>query len=530
MSIPADTPAAVITSPLSTKRSSGRTSISRPSVGSTSSEPQCVVAGRPSSRPASASTSEPVQTLVTSAPRSAWPRTQARTASSPSCGLVPRRRDRRARRRAAPSPTSRPGARAGPSRSVTGPSSRATVKTRDAVVRELLRPRGEHLPRPGPVELLGAVEERDPDRRRHEKTLSVRFPVAVGSDRGHSGRRMRTRTRRAVTLALLAAGVAAVAGASTAHRAPAASARPLVAQPARSRAVELAAPDLAVPLGARDPLLLAGAAGGGLQPRLAPRGRDHGRRPDDRDRRQLRLAHDPPRPAPLRPDLRRRELRRRADRPGDREGPEAHDHPARRQGAEVPRVQPGHGRLGRRDDARRRVGARLRAGREHPARRDAGQRDRGRPRVPADDQGRELRDQAPPRERDLAELRRDREHLQDHEVAARAAERVQARREEPRDRPRRLGRHRLDRLQGERRRPVPVPGQQLALERPARDERRRHAAEPRRHGQPPLAGHRLERPQRRRRRRAQPHLRPPGLPERGERGRRRARAARPTSA
>ena len=53
-------------------------------------------------------------------------------------------------------------------------------------------------------------------------------------------------------------------------------------------------------------------------------------------------------------------------------------------------------------------------------------------------------------------------------------------------------------------RPVPVPGQQLAVERPARDERRRHAAEPRRHGQPPLAGHRLERPQRRRRRRAQP--------------------------
>ena len=44
MSIPAETPAAVITWPLSTKRSSGRTSISLPSVGRSSSEPQCVVA------------------------------------------------------------------------------------------------------------------------------------------------------------------------------------------------------------------------------------------------------------------------------------------------------------------------------------------------------------------------------------------------------------------------------------------------------------------------------------------------------
>src|SRR5205085_3373203 len=35
----------------------------------------------------------------------------------------------------------------------------------DAVVGPLLRPRGKHLPRPRPVELLGAVEERDPDAR-----------------------------------------------------------------------------------------------------------------------------------------------------------------------------------------------------------------------------------------------------------------------------------------------------------------------------------------------------------------------------
>jgi len=48
---------------------------------------------------------------------------------------------------------------------------------------------------------------------------------------------MRNRTYRAVTLAALAAGIAAVTGASAAHRTPAASARPLVAQPAHSRAL-----------------------------------------------------------------------------------------------------------------------------------------------------------------------------------------------------------------------------------------------------------------------------------------------------
>ncbi|MGZ4310241.1 MAG: S53 family peptidase [Gaiellaceae bacterium] len=48
---------------------------------------------------------------------------------------------------------------------------------------------------------------------------------------------MRNRTRRTATLALLAAGVAALAGATTTHRAPAASARPLLAQPAHSRAL-----------------------------------------------------------------------------------------------------------------------------------------------------------------------------------------------------------------------------------------------------------------------------------------------------
>jgi len=48
---------------------------------------------------------------------------------------------------------------------------------------------------------------------------------------------MRNHKRRAVTLTLLAAGVVAVAGAPSGHRAAAASARPFVAQPAHSRAL-----------------------------------------------------------------------------------------------------------------------------------------------------------------------------------------------------------------------------------------------------------------------------------------------------
>jgi subtilase family serine protease len=48
---------------------------------------------------------------------------------------------------------------------------------------------------------------------------------------------MTNHTRRAVTIALLAAAVAAVAGTSAAHRAPAASARPLLAKPVRARAL-----------------------------------------------------------------------------------------------------------------------------------------------------------------------------------------------------------------------------------------------------------------------------------------------------
>jgi hypothetical protein len=90
MSIPAETPAAVITFPLSTKRSSGRTSISRPNVGSSSSDCQCVVAGLPSSSPAAASTREPVQSLATTVPPLERPRIQSSTVSSASSRRVPR--------------------------------------------------------------------------------------------------------------------------------------------------------------------------------------------------------------------------------------------------------------------------------------------------------------------------------------------------------------------------------------------------------------------------------------------------------
>ena len=116
--------------------------------------------------------------------------------------------------------------------------------------------------------------------------------------------------------------------------------------------------------------------------------------------------------------------RRRArdpGRPGDRDRPAADDHPARGRGAAVRSDEQRHGRLGAGDDPRRRVGARDGAEGEDPARRDARQRDRGRPGVPGDRQGRELRDRQPPRERDLAELRRDRGDVPEHAGAARPA-------------------------------------------------------------------------------------------------------------
>ena len=62
---------------------------------------------------------------------------------------------------------------------------------------------------------------------------------------------------------------------------------------------------------------------------LARRGHRR-QRQDDRDRRLVRLADDRQRPAPVRPDLRGLEPLRRSDRPGDRAGSEPDDHPAGR--------------------------------------------------------------------------------------------------------------------------------------------------------------------------------------------------------
>ena len=89
--------------------------------------------------------------------------------------------------------------------------------------------------------------------------------------------------------------------------------------------------------------------------------------------------------------------------------PQLQDHPAGRQGAAVrPDQAAADGRLGEGDVAGRRVLPRDRAGGEHPAGRDPGAGNAGHPRLPADRQGRELRDRPPPRHGDHAELRRSR--------------------------------------------------------------------------------------------------------------------------
>ena len=53
----------------------------------------------------------------------------------------------------------------------------------DAVVGPLLRPRGKHLPRPGPVQLLRAIEERDPDVQRVCGKPRSTFEVAGSGQR-----------------------------------------------------------------------------------------------------------------------------------------------------------------------------------------------------------------------------------------------------------------------------------------------------------------------------------------------------------
>src|SRR5437763_616302 len=230
MSIPAETPAAVITAPVSTKRSSGRTSISRPSVGSSSSDCQWVVAGLPSSSPAAASTSEPVQTLATTVPPPASPRTQSSTASSFSSVRVPRPPGYTSTSKGGAVSHVSSGSTRRPFAHLTTPSERASVKTRT--------PSSGHCSAQAASTSQGPAQSSSsaPSKSATPIVVATRRLYAFGSrlrlDRiaGTLSDGMRNCTRRAVTLTVLAAGLAAVAGASTAPRAPAASARPLVAR------------------------------------------------------------------------------------------------------------------------------------------------------------------------------------------------------------------------------------------------------------------------------------------------------------
>ena len=153
---------------------------------------------------------------------------------------------------------------------------------------------------------------------------------------------------------------------------------------------------------------------------------------------------------------------------------------ARRRRAAVRPHERRHGRLGRGDDARCRVGARVRPEGEHPAGRDAGQRDRGRNGLPRDRPGRELRDQPPPgralsRRASVRPRTRSRacSRCSSSGTRSRTPRRTTSRCSAPPvTRDRRTSSSNLEDL-------FPYPGQQLAVERPARDERRRHAADPR---------------------------------------------------
>ena len=86
MSIPDDTPAAVITLPCSTTRRLTGVAPRRPSV---SMNAQCVVASSPSRIPAAPSTSEPVHTEVVHSDASCAARTQPSMCSSRISARVP---------------------------------------------------------------------------------------------------------------------------------------------------------------------------------------------------------------------------------------------------------------------------------------------------------------------------------------------------------------------------------------------------------------------------------------------------------
>ena len=250
--------------------------------------------------------------------------------------------------------------------------------------------------------------------------------------------------------------------------------------PARLRPRPGAAHDGRLPGQHRDLVLRPDAAADRLRPQAALREGPDRQGQDDRHRRFVRLADDRAGRAPVRQRL-------RPARPAVAEG-----HPAGGRGAAVRRHQRRHVGLGVRDDARRRVRPRDRAGREHPARRDARVRDRGRDGLPRDRQGRELRHRPQPGRRDHPELRRDRGDVPEQGRDLRPALGVPERPAARGHRARRLGRQREHRLQAQPHRPLPAPGQLVAVVGPARHIGGRHAAAPRRGRQPAGARQRVE--------------------------------------
>ena len=162
MSIPAETPAAVTTSPESTNRSSGRTSSVGSSSASRSSAPHHVVAGRSRSRPAAAKTRAPGAHARHERPAVTEP---AQPVEGHRVGEVASRADAARvhehveRRRALPRVV---GQHPHPLRARDRLRRSRNREHLDAVVGPLRRPGGEHLPRACEVELLGPVEQAQP--------------------------------------------------------------------------------------------------------------------------------------------------------------------------------------------------------------------------------------------------------------------------------------------------------------------------------------------------------------------------------
>ena len=107
---------------------------------------------------------------------------------------------------------------------------------------------------------------------------------------------------------------------------------------------------------------------------------------------------------------------------------------------------------------------------------DADLRERGHQRLPADRDGRGVRDRSRARRGDQPVVQRHRGDVRQLRPDQAAARRLPRRRQPPRDRAGRLGRRGRDRLHGERVRLLHPPGDLLAGQRPARDRSRRHPA------------------------------------------------------